>query len=226
MATLGELIIEARIRADDNVAPYLADDTAFARWATEAEREACIRARLLFDDSDRADVTTIAVTAGQHTYPIDPLVGFVDAASFLPAGGVRSRDLELRGLDWIRDHHGWQSRTSSRPSALADNGRDQMRIWPTTSVDGTLRLAVYRYPLLAMEDPSDEPEIREEHHAGLVDWMMFRYWSQKDSENQDPERAAAAKADFVARFGERNTAEVMRRHRERRRVTTRYGGIR
>lgn len=222
---LDALISEVRTRADDAVAPHLTGDAQLTAWANEAEREACVRARLLFDDTDRPGITTIAVVPGQHSYTLSPLVLFIDAASYEAVMGGRPRDLELRGLDWIRDQRDWQYRSSNRPHVLSDDGRDRVRLWATPSTVGTLRLHVYRLPLVPMEDLDDEPEIHEMHHSGLIEWVMYRYWSQKDSENYDPARAEAAKAEFTARFGERNTADVMRKHRERRRITTRYGGL-
>ncbi len=221
---LGGLIAEARVRADDAVEPFLTPDATFARWASEAEREACVRGRLLLETAAIARVTSIPVVAGIAEYPIDPAVHWIDAATFVPTTG-KARELDMVGLDWIREQAGWNPRQCTRPDALADNGRNRLRIFPIPAAPGTLQLTVYRYPLYPMEDAGDEPEIRDEHHMGLVDWMMFRYWSQKDSEIYDPQRAAQAEADFEDRFGKRNSAGVMRRHRERRRVTTRYGGL-
>lgn len=216
---LEKLIAEARRRSDDAAEPQFVSDEAYALLATEAEMEACVRARLLFDDSTAA-VTQYAVTAGQPVIDLHTSVDVIAAAEFATLGG-RRREIDLTGVDWIREQPDWSSRTSSRPRKLAHISRAQARLWPTPSVAGTLYLAVYRLPLEAIEAPGDEPEIDVDHRLGLVDWMLYRVFNDKDGELFDPQRAQEALNDFEARFGERPSADVRRRHRERRRVTTR-----
>lgn len=217
---LEQLIAAYRLRSDDRSTPPHVSDADLALFASEAEREACIRARLIFDSTSGTGLTQYAVTANQAVVDIHPLIDIISAARFQPAAGGKPRELELTGLDWIQDQCDWQGRTSSRPCALA-HLQKQVRIWPMPSVAGTLYLDVYRLPLSALEDPEDDPEIDEDHHDGLVDWMLFRVYSSKDGELEDPKRAADALALFEERFGERPSADVRRRHRERRRVTTR-----
>lgn len=216
---LKKLIAEARRRSDDTEVPPFVSDEAYAPLASEAEREACIRARLLFDDST-ADVTQYAITAGSGLITLHESVDIITAAEFQPAAGGRRRELDLTGMDWIRGQCDWSTRTSSRPGYLAHISSHQARLWPTPSVAGTLYLSVYRLPLFELEALEDEPEIAAEEHAGLVDWMLYRVYTNKDGEQFDPARADAALAAFEERFGERNSADVRRRHRERRRVTT------
>ena len=55
--TLAELIAAFRLESDDRVTPYLWSDAEIAGYLAEAENEACIRARLLFDE------TTIGVAS-------------------------------------------------------------------------------------------------------------------------------------------------------------------
>jgi len=212
------LITEFRRRTDDAVEPYLTSDADLAKLATEAEREACVRSRLLYDDE-----LSYAVAPGQHTIPLQPFVDMITHATFTAAAGGRPVEMDLLGMDWIREQCDWSTRSCSRPRVLAHvvTTPAKARIWPTPSGAGTLVLTAYRYPRYELEDPSDEPEIAEEHHLGLVDWMLFRVYDQKDSEQYDPDRAGRALKLFTEKFGERDTASVQRRHRERRRCTTR-----
>lgn len=216
---LSELIVAFREDADDAGGFQLYDDTQAARWAAEGELEAALRARLLRDDS--SDFTSIAVLAGQAIVELDPAIFAIDTAAFTPTAGGRPSELDLVGMDWIEDQCDWRSKSCSRPGALAHYERSRARIWETPSVAGTLALAVYRLPLNPIEDPDDEPEIAVEHHRNLVDWMLYRAYGMKDSEQYDVARSAAALARFEVNFGTRDTANVMRRHRERRRITTR-----
>lgn len=219
---LAALIAMARERLDDEIEPYLVGDASLAGWATEGEREACLRARLLFDD-EPGEVTTLPLALGQGVYRLDPRALFVVSAAILWSGETRLHALDLKGLDWIRD----QSRRISSygtPQVLADDGRARVHVWPRPVRPGRLQLVVYRAPMRALVDPTDEPEIAPEHHDGLIDWMLYRAFQIKDREIEDVSRAALALRDFTLRFGERPTADVLRRHRERRRTTTRYGG--
>jgi hypothetical protein len=145
----------------------------------------------------------------------------VDHATFTPANALRGCRMELTGIDAIRDMQDGRNVISSRPSHAAHSGRSTLTLYPAPSVAGTLRLDVYRLPLYDIEDTYDEPEIPAELHMGLVDWVLYRVYSVKDSELEDPARAARCLADFAERFGERRTGDAQRRHRERRRVTTR-----
>lgn len=218
------LIDTARQRLDDGVAPYHVEDQALAKFAAEAEQEAALRGRLIYDDSTA--ITKITVVAGQHTYPLDSHINHIEAVSFTREDSLRPRDLDMTGMDSIRQDCAWHTRSSSRPyKAVHLEPQCSIRIWPTPSQAGTLELAVYRAPMFDLEDDDDEPEIPQRHHDGLVSWILYRVYSSKDSELNDDARAGAALAEFTSRFGQRDTADVMRRHRERRRITTRYGGI-
>lgn len=87
--------------------------------------------------------------------------------------------------------------------------------------DGFLTLNVYRYPLRDMEDSDDEPEIAQRHHDGLLDWILYRAYTERDIEAEAPQRAANHLAAFTARFGDRQDANVMRKHRQQRRPVIR-----
>jgi len=220
--TLGALIALARERLDDELEPYLVSDASLAGWATEGEREACVRARLLFDD-DASDLTRIALVLGRGIYALDERVLFVVSAHLHWAAGGAPCRLALKGVDWIRE----QSRRADSlgtPHVAADDGRARLHVWPRPVQAGELQLTIYRAPLRPLVDPTDEPEIARRHHDGLVDWMLYRAYQIKDREIEDLARAAQALRDFTERFGERPSADVQRRQRERRRTTTRYGG--
>ena len=218
------LVALFRQRADDAVAPHLFATDWLLGVLSEAEKEACLRARLIWDESSA--FLTVALDAGQDTYPLDARIDRIDRVMFVPAGpGLKPRELELTGADAIAEQCQWHQ-SSGRPELAARRGQT-LRVWPAPAAayPGVLRIACYRFPLDVMEDESDEPEIPQEHHEGLVDWALYRAWSSKDSENDDPGRANAALAAFEQRFGQRPTADVLRRHRERRRVTPRFNGF-
>ena len=218
------LLAEYRRLADDKVEPYIVSDEEAIRLAAEAENEACLRAKLIYDFSTPR-LAEYEVQAGQATVKLSPSVFQIDGASWKPATAGREKEVCVTGIDAIMGRGGWRSRTHAYVDAAAMLERNQLRLFPIPSVGGTLYLSVYRLPLFALEAGGDEPEIAEEHHLGLIDWMLYRTWSAKDSEQEDPQRAANALAAFEQRFGELPQADVMRKHREKRRANVRYGGI-
>jgi len=89
--TLAELIAAFRTDADDLVAnPYLWSDAELTRWANEAEQEAALRAKLLFDASTMA-VCQIAVLAGTTSYALHAKVHDVEHARTIDSGGTVTR---------------------------------------------------------------------------------------------------------------------------------------
>jgi len=219
------LIDLCRQRADDAVAPYHVTDEALAGFASEAEREAATRARLI-RDTTTPYYTSYPILVDTQTYELDPIINAIDSAVFFPTGSARGSKVTLCGMDKIEDNCDWTNRTAREPCSLVHlETPNSFYLWPRPSAAGTLQLAVYRNPILDLEDPDDEPEIPYTHHDGLVAWMLYRVYSTKDSELEDPSRASAAYTEFESRFGPRPTADVLRRHRERRRYTTKYGGL-
>ncbi len=216
------LIAAYRARADDEIEPYFATDEELLRHASEAEREACARARLIWDDTSA--FLTLTVVADQRDYLLDERIDRIENAAYVAAAGSTCA-LRLGDSDDLFDANHDSNRTG-RPVRAARRGRI-LRLWPTPTAAhlGVVRIACYRFPLAAMEDPSDEPEIPYQHHTGLVDWMLHRVFSRPDADQKDDPRSTEALAMFTHRFGERPSADVQRRHDERRRVTTRYGGL-
>ena len=206
-----------RQRADDTAEPYLWQDVDLFAWATEAEREACVRARLIWDETSA--FLTLPLAPGQVVYAIDQRIDRIDRVTVALDAGGRPRDLCLIGIDRIHESTDWAPGVG-RPDFAARVG-NSLHLWPAPNQTGTFSIACYRHPLAAMEMDSDEPEIPEEHHESLVDLMLYRAYSTKDSETEDQQRAAQALARFTANFGERNSANVIRKHRERRKITTR-----
>ena len=225
MAEASALLAEYRRRADDRAEPYFMSDAQVLALLTEAEQEACQRSHPIFD-YDTAEVVEYAIAAEQSSVTLDARVLRVDHATFTPDGSTHACRIELTGIDAIREMQDARGGTTiaSRPSHAAHSARRTLTLYPAPSVAGTLNLDVYRLPLADIESEYDEPEIPVELHMGLVDWVLYRVYSSKDSELEDPARAGQALADFTNRFGERPSASVMRKHREKRRVTTRYGG--
>lgn len=76
--TPATLLADFRTTADDKVTPYLVDDDVVYSWMAEAERETCVRAKLIYDETTPA-ICRAAVVPGQTRYGLDPRLVEVDA---------------------------------------------------------------------------------------------------------------------------------------------------
>lgn len=213
---LEQLIGQFRIDADDLVAdPPLWKDEWIAAWLTEAQAQAAIRGRLLFEASDPA-ICEIPVTAGVATYPLHKALYELEHLRFKATGAGNSERVHLKTreeLDRIRP--GWRDRTDSQPCfAIQDDTRITLVERP--SVDGTLYVEGYRLPLRSLVNDNDKPEINEAHHLQLVHWALHRAFSKPDADAADPTRAAKAETAFTAYFGPLPDADLRRstRHDE------------
>ncbi len=225
---LQELLSNFRGVTGDHGQPPLWADDDVRRWFNEAEREAAERARLLQDKLTPA-VTQIPLVIDQRTYLMHPSIFDVESVGLTQDTG-KFGDLCLtteQELDYYASRHpnvrGW-AREYYVYGEPKGNGQAGMRIVLDRApnlADGMLTLNVYRYPLREMEDSDDEPEIARRHHDGLVDWVLYRAYSERDIEASAPNRAANHLAAFTDRFGVRRDANVMRKHRQQRRPVIR-----
>lgn len=202
--TLQNLIDAYRGDADDHELKYFATDEDLIDYANEAQEQACVRARLLVDSTSA--ITSLAFTAGGS-----------------PILALDSRVISLRRVTWSGrtlallprltarmddEYPGWEAHpTQEAPSIyVTDVATQAIRIYPTPTVSGTLRLSVYRYPLDPMVEPGDEPEICLYHHRGLVQWMLFLVFSRPDADSFNADKADRARKLFIQQFGEERSA--------------------
>lgn len=212
---LEQLIAQFRIDADDVVPnPYLWADEWIAAWLTEAQAEAAIRKRLLYEASNPA-VCQIAVAANAATHDLHKSLFELVHLRFQAAGAATSSVVTIKSreeLDRIRP--GWRDETGTPRHAIQDDTR--ITLVPRPELAGTLHVEGYRVPLKALENDTDKPELNEAHHRHLVHWALHRAFSKPDSETIDPTRAATAEAAFTRYFGPSPDADLRRstRHDE------------
>ena len=176
---------EARFRLKDEARPYFWKDEWLDGAINEAEREACLRARLIEDSSEI--LTSIDLKTTNKRYDLDPRI--ID---------VLGCELDShRGSAFI----GWTLTESEL--VLAD--------YP--GADDTLLMTVIRLPMEEMTNDDDAPEIRSHHHIRLVDWVEHRAYAVKDADKFSPGESDKALARFEQSFGRRPDANVQRKHR-------------
>ena len=207
--TLEELIAQFRSDTFDLAAPYLTTDEQITLFLNEAEQEACIRARLIHDDSTSA-VCSIAVTARTASYPLHASVIEVTRATFTPTGSSATFVLYLTDrVEMERCCSDWRTREGEPRQAIIDDTKIRLGHLPSTS--GTINLECYRLPLENIEDATSEsPEIARIHHRHLIQWALHRCYSRPDAEVFDAGKSATALAEFTRVFGLRPDADYRR----------------
>ena len=199
--TLGELIAMYRAQSRDDAAPYFCSDELLTIYANEAQDEACRRGQMIRDAA--SPLCTIAYQAGDESVPVDPritqvVMAFVDGYPLDIVGGDQ--------MDAIMP--GWSAATTSaRPSRLISGvSAGRLHLWPTPTQPGQIKLRVLRLPLKRLVNDTDKPEIRQEAHPALVEWMMYRAYSRDDADMRDERQAAIYLQKFTAEFGSKPSA--------------------
>ena len=206
---LEQLIQQFRVDADDTVTnPPLWADEWIAAWLTEAQAEAAIRGRLLYE-ADNAAVCQIAVAANAATHDLHKSLFELVHLRFQATGATTSSVLTIKSreeLDRIRP--GWRDETGTPRYAVQDDTR--ITLVPRPEVAGTLHVEGYRVPLKALANDTDKPEIHEAHHRHLVHWALHRAFTKPDADGADPNKAAMAEAAFTKHFGVAPDADLRR----------------
>jgi hypothetical protein len=205
---LSELIISAQNQADEVIdkPDLLWSEAEWTEYANDAEKEACIRANLLLDQTSAFAVLTI--TSGIATYALSEKVLIVKRAK-LTSGTEPLVKTSRRVLD--ATYPNWETESGTTRSWLPD-GTNKITLYKIPSANDTLNLMISRLPeadMLLAGSESISPEIDVQYHLGLVDWMLHRAYSKQDSETLDKGKAKEHLKRFTARFGERPPASII-----------------
>lgn len=203
---LQELRAAFRTETGDKREPYLFDDDDLDLWFNEATKEAALRARLIYEATN-TDICQIAVTAGTTTYSVHTSLYEIVRARFQATGSDDWTYLDIRSreeLDRIRPL--WRETEEKVRDLIQDEKTLTFGCIPSES--GTLKLEGYRLPTSTLEDDDSVPEIHSRHHRNLVDWVLFRAYSNPDAETNDPKRAEEAERRFIKYFGLRPDAQA------------------
>ena len=136
--TLEQLIQQFRVDADDLTEPHFWDAEWIATWLTEAQAEAAIRKRLLYEASNPA-MCQIAVAASAATHELHKSLFELVHLRFQATGATTSSVLSIKAreeLDRIRP--GWRDETGTPRYAVQDDTR--ITLVPRPEVAGTLHI--------------------------------------------------------------------------------------
>lgn len=204
------LLAAYRADARDLAEPYLAEDADVHTFLNEAQEEAAIRARLIFDNYTAA-VTTIAVKAGTRSYPLHASVFEISHAELADESGYSTRVYQISREQLTHNYPNWRQRTERPRTLIHDDNRIELGCTPDR--DYTLTLEAYRLPLASMELDTDAPEIAAAHHRKLVLWALYRAFGRPDADLFDPKKSGQALAEFEGYFGLRPDANLRKASR-------------
>lgn len=197
---LDQLETSFRADADDKVKPYLWSRDEVVGWLNEAQEQACIRAKLIFEKSD-SQICEISVSPSSGSiYEIsDAITEIVYATLTDSSGAVYQLGInDSFELDRIKPL--WRT-TTDRPENIIHRD-NSIELDSIPDGDYTLNLEVYRLPSLDMANDDDKPEINRTHHIHLVQWALHRAYQKPDAETLNPQKSAEAEARFTDYFGE------------------------
>jgi len=218
---LSELLDELRENVLDDDAGLASgpDDTLWSddtliRYLNDAQRRFA-RLSLTLRDASTPEVVEVVLRAGVSTYTLHRAVRAVtsarydvDAADLARVGHVTMRDTVPRD-EPVFDANALATMTPGRPVAVStdedmDASEDSavvMTVWPepsSTEEGKIIHLRVARMPLvdLTLDDTDKSPEIPEEFHLDLCEWVGYRCHRTSDLDG------ASDKADrHEKRFG-------------------------
>ena len=206
---LETLLRRFRVAARDTVTPgQLFSDEDITDWLNDAQEQACIRGRLLRDDST-PEVTRIALAVGTHTYPLHETVYELIAVHLVPASGEKPRPLCVKSREWL-DNEIRDWRTTDRQAFAVIQDDTSIRVVGTFVAGDRVDIECYRLPLEPMANDTDEPEIHRAHHVHLIDWALHRGFSIPDAESFDASKAEISEQKFTKYFGPLPNANLRR----------------
>lgn len=200
-----DLVAAFRDLPIDYTPPFRWDDDKILAWMNEAEREAAIRGKLIYD-RDTESVCKLTLVPGQRRYRLSPLIDHIVCARH---GGRRLHAYDREELDRLDDD--WRDSTSWSAGYVFDDTHIEL-VGVASELLGDVWLDVYRLPLQDFGSTSS-PEIAEIHHTHLVDWAAYRALSTEDfEERQVMDRSADLYlARFERYFGAKPSVNIRRR---------------
>ena len=210
--TLENLIRRFRVLAQDTEQPLLWSDEAVIDWLNDAQAQACVRGRLIREDENPA-VCQIALTPGQHTYPLHASVYELINLRIKSSGTEPSRPMSIKSREWL-DANVCDWRDMDEPSPWLIQDDTTLRVVGAIQAGDVLHLECYRLPLKQLANDMDKPEIHAAHHVHLIQWALHKAFSVPDSETIDPRRAEDAEKAFTAYFGRMPDSDMRRTTRE------------
>ena len=174
---LHELVSHSRGMLADTATPHEWTDAQLTNWINDAERRFAEATFCLLDTSSA--LTTIEAEKGVEEYRVHPRVIMVLAVRDDHGAALRGR--------FTPTH---RSLVSGRPTHYTYfPGNHTLRLFPPPERDQVFRLVVSRLPMHPLCDPADEPEIPQQYHLALCDWVACQALRGIDADVEDRQRS-------------------------------------
>ena len=185
---------------------YRWDDYLVLAWFNEAEREAAIRARLLFDATTES-VCSVTVASGTATAAISDKILEIDRALL---DGKQLAKISRTELDRVDPD--WRTAAGTPTCLIHENL--SIVVNRAVEADTDIALEVYRLPLVDFT-LATSPEIAPAHHNELLGWVCYRALTSEDFEELEgmQQRGEKHLAKFERYFGRKPNAGLRKRWR-------------
>lgn len=214
-----ELLTLFRSEMGDQAVPYLWSDEDVFGYEDDAQKMFC-RMTDGIADATTAAVVDLAVTPGSDWLNLHPKIKRIRYASRSDTG----RPVEVINPDDMPQRRWYFDGTTGVVKALVIGAEaKKARVYPVSNETVTVKLTVFRLPLLPITTDGDQAlEVDEEHHAHLLHWMKHRAYLKQDAETFDRTRAKEFEDKFIAYCDQVKEEERRKAFKVR---TVAYGGI-
>lgn len=169
----------------DEEPPYLWPAPELLKYLNEAETIFARRTHVLSDDE--SDFTTLTTTAGMARYALDTRVIYV--SEVYDANGFLLRNVTRGKLP--------RSPYEGKPRMYTlDASMQSIRFGPMPDDAYEFQLTVARKPLQPLATKYDEPEIPEEYHLALCDYVAYKALRNNDTEASNTTAAENFRIDW------------------------------
>lgn len=200
-----EIVLYLRRELDDVAVPYLWRDDELLAYANEAQREAVVRAMMIVDRTTAYDASTngicaVGINAGTGNYTLSNLVIMVKRMDFIGTSGTYGPLPELTRDEMDERYYGWEY-SSGAPEAFISEANNEIQLIPgVSSVNGTARLVVNRYPLVEFTLLTS-PEIETKYHMKMLSWAKKLAYLKNDSDTFNLQLSEQNDKEFERDFG-------------------------
>jgi hypothetical protein len=225
----GDTVTDVNWKNDDT--GLLWKNQEICRYANEAQNEFCFRQPIL-DSNTQATITHITISIGAQRYSYDRRILSIRRAKFVDSNGDEHQ-LQKRTVQWMDlNKPQWDLEANAALAGtpefyVEDYDHRSFDLFPVPDLAGAIHMTVDRLPFSAMvwtRRHQDEPEVDEQHHLDLLDYMKHLAYLKKDAETEDKKLSADFLDSFTIKVGERPSARLLRVRRQERNYPRRSVG--
>lgn len=189
------------------------DEEIVNQYLNAAVDEACERADLI-EDTTTAACCEIELEADKGVYALHASVLKVSSVKL---NGRQLSKMSIEELDATAGSS-WEDRTGLPHAFVVSNDGRTLQVYPKPAQAGVLKLRVFRTQLepFSISSPNVEPQIRQNLHLKLLDWMYRCAYLKPDADTLDTEKSRRHELIFEASFGPSASAAAQRNRRDAR----------